>query len=242
MKGRRNKNRGKPSVSIRSVKAGESAIYFIPCVGGWLQIDTASAGYWKTFCRKIRKSGIDLNQIKYLLITHHHDDHGGFAAELVQETGATLIVHEKAVGRLASGYIKKEDMHPPTTRRIQALFAIRQFYHRYVFTPVRLRAGDWIVRGDDDQILKSIGIDGKILYTPGHNDDCISVVLADGSAFVGDAATSIFEVFGAKHRPPFIKFPDEVYRSWEKLRKSGARVIHPTHGKPFGAEKLVPVR
>jgi glyoxylase-like metal-dependent hydrolase (beta-lactamase superfamily II) len=29
-----------------------------------------------------------------------------------------------------------------------------------------------------------------------------------------------------------------VYESWRKLREHGARVIYPSHGKPFSAEKL----
>ena len=52
---------------------------------------------------------------------------------------------------------------------------------------------DYIVEGDNYEVLKEIGIDRTIFYTPGHTDDSISVVLSYGRAFVGDAAMNFFE-------------------------------------------------
>jgi len=34
--------------------------------------------------------------------------------------------------------------------------------------------------------LKDLGIDGEIIYTPGHSEDSISLVLDQGFAIVGD--------------------------------------------------------
>jgi glyoxylase-like metal-dependent hydrolase (beta-lactamase superfamily II) len=39
-----------------------------------------------------------------------------------------------------------------------------------------------------------------ILHTPGHSQDSISVVLADGSAFLGDAAMNFMRFFGTRYR------------------------------------------
>ena len=36
------------------------------------------------------------------------------------------------------------------------------------------------------KFLSDLGIDGEIIYTPGHSDDSISLILDDGIAIVGD--------------------------------------------------------
>ncbi|MHC4604958.1 MAG: MBL fold metallo-hydrolase, partial [Planctomycetota bacterium] len=90
-----------------------------------------------------------------------------------------------------------------------------------------------------DNLLKGIGIDGVILHTPGHTSDSISVLLSDGSAFVGDAAMNFLRGTGVGHRPIYIEDINTVYESWRKLRERGARVIYPSHGRPFSATKLV---
>jgi len=103
---------------------------------------------------------------------------------------------------------------------------------------VRLADRDIIIEGDNDEFLKGIGIDGVILHTPGHTRDSISVLLSDGSAFVGDAAMNFLRWTGVGHRPIYIEDIDIVYESWRKLRERGARVIYPSHGNCFSAAKL----
>ena len=61
---------------------------------------------------------------------------------------------------------------------------------------MRLADRDIIIEGDNDEFLKGIGIDGVILHTPGHTRDSISVLLSDGSAFVGDAAMNFLRWTG----------------------------------------------
>jgi hydroxyacylglutathione hydrolase len=87
--------------------------------------------------------------------------------------------------------------------------------------------------------LKDIGIDGKILYTPGHSRDSISVLLSNGSAFVGDVAMNFLRLTGIGHRPICIEDINTVYASWQRLIEQGAKAIYPSHGKPFSARELV---
>jgi hydroxyacylglutathione hydrolase len=101
-----------------------------------------------------------------------------------------------------------------------------------------LKEDDYIINGDDSEILTKIGIDGKILHTPGHTEDSISVLLSDGKAFVGDAAMNFMNICRIKHRPIFVQDIEEVYKSWEKLAEYGAKTIYPAHGKPFSVEEL----
>ncbi|MCF7955185.1 MAG: hypothetical protein K9M75_05240 [Phycisphaerae bacterium] len=117
------------------------------------------------------------------------------------------------------------------------------FLHRQKFTypPLILTGSDILLEGDNDSFLKEIGIDGIILHTPGHTytADSISVLLSDGSAFVGDAAMNFLWWTGIRHRPIAIGDINTVYQSWQKLREHGAKVIYPSHGNPFPAAELI---
>ena len=92
--------------------------------------------------------------------------------------------------------------------------------------------------GDDYDLLKSLGVDGKILYTPGHSQDSISVILSNGRAFVGDVAMNFLRLTGIGHHPIFIEDINMVHGSWQRLIEQGGKRIYPSHGKPFSAQEL----
>jgi len=225
------------SHSIQSVKLGWTRCYLLKCTGGYLLIDVYYPGYYAKFEKKLEQIGIATSEIKYLLLTHHHDDHAGFAAELVRHTGCQVIAHRNALSALEKG--ESEDTGKPVNRRLQIVLAFYMLYHKeFKFPPVRLAERDIIIEGDNNEFLKGIGIDGVILHTPGHTRDSISVLLSDGSAFVGDAAMNFLRWTGVGNRPIYIEDIDIVYESWRKLRERGARVIYPSHGNCFSAAKL----
>ena len=224
--------------TVHTVKLGWTRCYLLKCTGGYLLIDTDYPKYYRLFEKKLANLGIAASDIKYLLLTHHHDDHAGFAAELVRNTGCRVIAHRNAVTALKDG--KSEETMKPVNRRIQIVMTFYMLFHKeFKFPPVTLAKRDILIEGDNEEFLKGIGIDGVILHTPGHTSDSISVLLSDGSAFVGDAAMNFLRWTGVGHRPIYIEDINTVYGSWRKLRERGARVIYPSHGRPFSATKLV---
>lgn len=213
--------------------------YVLKCKEGYLLIDVPYPGNYEALYECLREAGIEISEIKYLLLTHHHDDHVGCVNELVRDTGARIIVHERAVTHLAAGRSDPDDR--PINRCIGILVGIYGLFHEFVFPPVLLSDKDLIVQGDDDSLLANIGVNGKIIHTPGHTHDSISVILSDGSAIVGDAAMNFMEFCRTRHRPIYIQDLEQTFQSWEKLREHGAQVIYPSHGDPFAAEELVAV-
>ena len=230
-----------PHETMKSIKVSFTNIFFIPCEGGWLQIDVGYPGDYETYLAEVTKIGINPSDVRYLLLTHHHDDHAGFLKEFTQKHDVVVILHEKALGGLARG-ASEEDMRP-VNGCVNAVFSVFSVFHgEFSFPPFMPRQKDLIISGDTGEILKGIGIDGVIIATPGHTDDSISVVLSDGSAFVGDVAMNFFGVCGIRHRPIYIKDIDQVYASWDHLKEFGATTIYSSHGEPFSASELVPVR
>ena len=229
--------------TFHSVKLGFTRCYLVKCLDGYLLIDTSDTSYFRSFQKRTAKLGIDLTEIKYLLLTHHHDDHAGFAAELIEKTGCRVVVHRDAVSALKQG--KGEYTGAKVLNR--RVYATMMFYSWFyilfygkTFPPLTFSDRDIVLEGDNESFLKEIGIDGVVLHTPGHTKDSISVLLSDGTAFVGDAAMNFLWWTGSRHRPIGFDDINTVYESWQKLREHGARVIYPAHGKPFSAQELVP--
>ncbi len=228
------------SQTFQSLKLGYTWCYLVKCFEGYLLIDTSYPNYFHSFQKQMAKIGRDIAEIKYLLLTHHHDDHVGFAAELVKKTGCRVIVHRDAIMPLGRGRSEETEAIKPVNRRVKLVFSLFALFHgEFEFPPVTVGEKDIVLSGDDFDFLKSIGVDGQILSTPGHYRDSISVVLSDGSAFVGDAAMNFLRWTGIRHRPVYVEDIDAVYESWQRLLEEGARVIYPAHGKPFSAQELV---
>jgi hydroxyacylglutathione hydrolase len=220
---------------------GITKCYLLECSGGYLLIDTAYPKDYQRFVKAIDKLGVDLSKIRYLLLTHHHDDHAGFAGRLVEQTGCKVIVHQDAILPLSKG--ESEDTMEPVNHCIGILLSLFEMIHgEFKYPPLTVADKDVIISGDDFDLLASIGIDGKILYTPGHSSDSISVVLSDGNTFVGDAAMNFLNFCGARYRPIYIENLDLVFESWQRLTEHGAERIYPAHGNPFSAEKLTHCR
>ncbi len=222
---------------IIKIKLGFTNCYLIKYSDNYILIDTSYYDKYNRFKRILIKNNIMLSNIKYVFLTHHHDDHAGFLNSLLEESGAILITHSNSIQPLRNG--ESENDVIPINRCVKVIFSFFKLFHKdFKFPPVNVREKDIIIDSDDIQVLNDIGIDGKILYTPGHTKDSISIILADGSAFVGDAAMNFLMWAGTRYRPIFIENINEVFSSWEKIIKNGAKRIYPAHGNPFSSDKL----
>lgn len=213
--------------------------YLIKLKDGYLLIDTSWPRRYKRFLRKIKKYNLQITDIKYLFLTHSHTDHTGFAYELLKDSGAKLIVHENAIPLLRNGVMELEA--EPTNRFMRVMFRfvnklVEASYPEITIDDKRIIV---IKKDKDIPIPKEIGLKGKIIVTPGHTKDSISLVLEDGKGFVGDLCTNNIWLFlGLGKRPPLNVGKDIVLKSWEKLAINGVKEIYPAHGKPFPIEKL----
>lgn len=85
------------------INAGVNNAYLLPVHEGWLLVDTGYPDDYGRFKTALASAGIDRESIRFLFITHSHDEHAGFAAELKKDTGCRLIVPEDAVENLQAG-------------------------------------------------------------------------------------------------------------------------------------------
>ncbi len=80
-----------------------SSVFLLPYKGGYLQVDTGYEHDYSTYRKNLSKAGIALEDIHYLVLTHHHDDHAGFLNELIRDATITVIAHEQAEALLKCG-------------------------------------------------------------------------------------------------------------------------------------------
>lgn len=223
------------------IRVGFTNCYLLECNNGYLLIDVGYTGAYQKFVKKLKKKyDINISEIKYLLLTHHHDDHSGFANELRRNTGAKLIINEQSLEGLKIG--KPDEESKPINRRIKFIVGIFSLFHKFIFPPIIPTENDIILTdsGLMTEVLREIGINGIILYTPGHSQDGISVILQDGSVFPGDNTMNAwyFNIFGIKKRPIYVQDINLIFKSWEKYIKLGGIIIYPSHGKAFNISKL----
>ena len=81
-------------------------------------------------------------------------------------------------------------------------------------------------------MLRSIGVSGKIILTPGHSSDSISVLLDSGTAYVGDLAMNMssMKLIGKIPFPIEAEDFEQVKLSLKRLINFGGIRFYPSHG------------
>lgn len=217
--------------------------YLIETKDGYLLIDCGSILDKEAFLNNLEKLGLKLEKIRYLFLTHHHNDHCGLLPFLrAANRELTVILSKKCSDYLKTG----SHFQHPAERYANPLLGIMIQTHLMLtrnhlesFEPYAVRETDIIIEHDHDHVnmLGEIGLKAKIFLTPGHTEDSISLVL-DKAAFVGDAARNILNFTGTPYQPILVYNALESYNSWQKLCHSQLDVIYPAHGKPFPAVKI----
>lgn len=192
-----------------NVPYGSTNHYLVGYRGGSLLVDAGWAGSLPQLRHALRRQGIEGSAIRYVMMTHHHPDHAGLTQEVKRAFGARLLIHEVQIPYLRD---------------------LLSFHQRKgdPYEPIVVAPEDVVVTSEGGrEALRRIGLDGEIVETPGHSADSVSLVLADGSAFVGDL-----------HLPDQVdgEMRVEVRRSWQRLLSLGVRTAYPGHGGPIRSE------
>ena len=77
------------------VGPGFVSAWLIPTSAGLILIDTAQEPYVDHIVEGIKKSGLDIKDIKYIVLSHGHLDHFGGAARIAEMSGARVAALEE---------------------------------------------------------------------------------------------------------------------------------------------------
>lgn len=152
---------------VSRLKYGNTNTFFIRGTNGNLLVDTDYAGTLPLFYKELKKNNIKVNDITYVLATHYHPDHIGLVSELM-ELGVKLLLVDTQIE-----YVHFSDEIFNKDKRIK-------------YMPINSNEAVLIKCGESRAFLYSMGIEGEIVSTSSHSNDSISLVLDDGTCFVGD--------------------------------------------------------
>lgn len=203
--------------------------YLLKFDNGCILIDAGYTTTYQQFLEKLSKNNISLEEIKYVVITHVHNDHIGYLKDLLENTMVVPIVHSLAEGRLMEGRNRLGDNSGALSRFLSVLTKLTGKSNE-TWSPIPL--DDRKVFGDIEPLyLKNQGFPLTIVELPGHTPDNIGLLTDEGYLFSGDMTINGFP---AIHRKTFLIENLEEYKtSWKKIIDLNPHTIIPCHGKSF---------
>ncbi len=213
--------------------------YIIKTSKGYIVVDTGYAGNFNRFCKKLKEHRISFDEIKFIFITHAHDDHVGFLNELICNTDAKLIMHSESPERLIAGHNKYVGGHPNLLAKffLGIMSLLGKGKHEF---PVVKVDNDTLLWNGENQFFKEMGIELEIISLPGHTSDLIGLLTDDGILLCGDASMNGFP--SIKRNIIWIENLEDYKKSWDRMIESSAREIYPSHGAPFPKKDLIKYR
>lgn len=208
--------------------------YLISTEVGYVLVDTGYEGGFKHFANKLNRLRISPKDIRYVFLTHAHDDHAGFLNEVLAATDAKVILHPKAIERLKIG---QNSFEGGCSSRLAYLFCkILAFCGKgeHKFPAIKPEYLSRLIATDSEE-FRTLQLPFKILETPGHTADHISLLIGD-MLFCGDAAMNNFP--SQKRVIIWIENLQQFKQSWQTILAAAPKTICPAHGKPFPASDL----
>ena len=192
-------------------------------------IDGGAQGNIKAFLRGMSHLGIDPREISLILLTHGHWDHIGSLHPIQQVTGAKVAIHHRDQASVETG-------KPPFPAGVNAYGRLMSSLAKQLIHPNLPPVKTDIVLDDMGMSLTEYGIPGKVIYTPGHSQGHVSILLDSGDAFVGDMAMNSWYLRLTPGLPVLADDIDMVVQSWKKILPMGIKQVFPAHGMDFPVE------
>jgi glyoxylase-like metal-dependent hydrolase (beta-lactamase superfamily II) len=201
-------------------------------------IDTGLKGSGERVLRAVQTAGRKPEDVRQIVISHHHGDHAGGLAELVERTsaqggsasggGAQVMVHA------LDAPVVRGERPPPGPSSGGLLKPLLASMSR---PAPAARVDRELADGDEIDALEGI----RVVHTPGHTPGSTSLYCAKRRLlFVGDAAANIFGL-----RPAIGWFTEDAARAKESLRKLAAldfEAVFFGHGRPIAKEAALRFR
>lgn len=206
--------------------------YLYPLEDGFVMIDTGYEHDFEKVMRKMINKGITLSDIKYVFLTHAHDDHCGFLKRMLDENENLVVVaNEASKPVLVYGKNLRKGFLSGLFAKLAVVVMRALGLDEHSFPEIDPTYDErfiWITEDSCDIADDILG--GKILFTPGHTSDSISLRVED-VIFCGDACMNGFP--SVKRVSLWIEDIEEFTNSWNTLIAEDSAWLYPSHGRRF---------
>ena len=191
-------------------------------------IDTGLTGSADRILAVVEKIGRNPEDVRQIFITHHHNDHTGALAELVERTGAQVLAHK------IEAPVVRGEQQPPQPK----LTGLRSLLRRLMGNSVQPGAHVSVDRELEDGDEVDIGGGANVLHVPGHTMGSVALFIPKHRIlFAGDAAVSVIGL--GPPAGPFGLFNEDSGQSWHSCKRLAALDFDRAffgHGKPLDGE------
>src|SRR5881628_803220 len=226
----------KVAEGVYRVPARAANTYLVEADNGLVLVDTGMPGSEKRILKAIAGLGREPSDVKLILLTHRHLDHIGSAAALKKETSGMLVSHpfEKpyVAGTLVIITPRAWSLYARIVRRVLAVVSSTMKLFRLIkYHPVHVDEA-----ADEESVLERVGVDGSIVWTPGHTKGSVSLFLAKQKvAIIGDLLRG---GRGKLSEPLFMESIPQTQASVQRIQELEPDLLCPGHGKPQHASKV----
>ncbi len=221
---------------VYRIPARAANTYLVEAPRGLVLVDTGLPGSDKKILRALDRLGKKPADIKLVLLTHRHLDHIGSAAAMKKATTATIASHpfEKpyVAGTLVMSTPAAWSLSGRIARRVLNFSSWTMKLFRLVkYHPVHVDEA-----ADEESLLETVGLDGSIIWTPGHTKGSISLFLNKSRvAIIGDLLRSRL---GKLREPIFMESIPQTEASVKRVLDLGPATLCVGHGKPLPASAV----
>ena len=191
-------------------------------------IDTGLTGSADRILAVVEKIGRNPEDVRQIFITHHHNDHTGSLAELVERTGAKVLAHK------IEAPVVRGEQQPPQPK----LTGLRILLRRLMGNSVQPGAHVSVDRELEDGDEVDIGGGANVLHVPGHTMGSVALFIPKHRIlFAGDAAVSVIGL--GPPAGPFGLFnedSEQAVHSFKRLAELDFDRAFFGHGKPLDGE------
>ncbi len=218
-------------MEIKTISVGPiTNFYAIEENGKTMLVDTGCYLNFPGWTLKAAMSGVDFSTVSLIVLTHGHMDHCGGVNHAKALTGAKILAHADTANFLNTG---KFTPYRPRN-------AVGQAFYDNIANPAPLDIPQPVeidIPVTEETDLHPYGFSAKVIMTPGHTLDAVSVVFDSGEAFVGD---TVLDPFGEGLCTfAVLSLDDEKLKeSGQKLLDAGLKCAYSGHGGPFTREQV----
>lgn len=210
-------------IIVQRLLGGRSNVFLVSNHQAAILVDTS----WQPARPRLRSQLDSLGfhnerSLTALFLTHAHFDHTENAAWIRERYKPQVLIQQSEADYLRIGSNALSQSPKSFKRRMYARFSSLLLAHLH-YQPAE---ADLTFNSEMD--LGELGLDARLLHTPGHTAGSSSLIIGDRIAVVGD---TMHHVFPHTAYPPFLDNPEALLESWAKLLDTGCRVFLPSHGR-----------